>query len=160
MAEADAAIGRTVERYVAAWNEPDAVKRAELLQRLLTDVGEALTSSPDLHQTLQQVADICVPELADWCAVSMPDEHDRLQTVAVAHSDPAKVALAKRLRSAVGIDEPGGAAQVYRDGVPLLANDILYITDNKGRRTSMTVLEKVALFGAGITSALIYAGVR
>ena len=44
--------------------------------------------------------------------------------------------------------------------VVLLPNDILYITDNKGKRTTMTVLEKVALFGAGITSALVYAGVR
>jgi polysaccharide export outer membrane protein len=44
--------------------------------------------------------------------------------------------------------------------IALLPNDILYITDNKGRRVSMTILEKVALFGAGITTALIYAGVR
>lgn len=103
-----------------------AAKRAELVQRLLGDVGEALASSQDVHATLEQVADICVPELADWCAVSMPDEHHRIQTVAVAHSDPEKVALAERFaeRSAVSIDEPGGTAQVYRDGTPLLVNDI------------------------------------
>src|SRR5581483_6779957 len=44
--------------------------------------------------------------------------------------------------------------------VALMANDILYITDNKGRRLSLTALEKITLFGAGITSALVYAGVR
>lgn len=44
--------------------------------------------------------------------------------------------------------------------VALLPNDILYVTDNKGRRVSMTLLEKLGIFGAGITSALIYAGVR
>jgi protein involved in polysaccharide export with SLBB domain len=44
--------------------------------------------------------------------------------------------------------------------VALLPNDILYITDNKGRRLSLTALEKITLFGAGITSALVYAGVH
>ena len=42
--------------------------------------------------------------------------------------------------------------------VPLIANDILYIPDNKGRRLGMAALEKILLFGttAGAT-ALIYA---
>ena len=44
--------------------------------------------------------------------------------------------------------------------VALLPNDILYITDNKGRRLTLTALEKITLFGAGITSALVYAGVH
>jgi polysaccharide biosynthesis/export protein len=46
------------------------------------------------------------------------------------------------------------------EDVALLPNDILYITDNKGRRLSLTALEKVTIFGAAIASALIYAGVR
>ena len=44
--------------------------------------------------------------------------------------------------------------------IPLMPNDILYITDNKGRRLTMTTLEKIFILGAGITSALIYAGVH
>jgi polysaccharide biosynthesis/export protein len=43
---------------------------------------------------------------------------------------------------------------------PLLANDILYVPDNKGRRMTLGVLEKIAVFGAGASTALIYAGVR
>jgi polysaccharide export outer membrane protein len=43
---------------------------------------------------------------------------------------------------------------------PLLANDILYVPDNKGRRMTLGALEKVLAFGAGASSALIYAGVR
>lgn len=42
----------------------------------------------------------------------------------------------------------------------LMANDILYVPDNKGRRLTLGVLEKVAVFGAGASTALIYAGVR
>lgn len=46
------------------------------------------------------------------------------------------------------------------EDVALMPNDILYITDNKGRRLSMTALEKITVFGVGLTSALVYAGVR
>ena len=43
---------------------------------------------------------------------------------------------------------------------PLLANDILYVPDNKGRRMTLGALEKVLAFGAGAGTAAIYAGVR
>ncbi|MGA3043174.1 MAG: polysaccharide biosynthesis/export family protein [Bryobacteraceae bacterium] len=42
----------------------------------------------------------------------------------------------------------------------LLANDILYVPDNKGRRMTLGALEKIMAFGAGAGTALIYAGVR
>ncbi len=38
----------------------------------------------------------------------------------------------------------------------LLANDILYVPDNKGRRMTIGALEKVLAFGAGAGTALIY----
>jgi protein involved in polysaccharide export with SLBB domain len=44
--------------------------------------------------------------------------------------------------------------------VPLLPNDILYIPDNKRARLSVGTLEKLLLVGGGVTSALVYAGVR
>lgn len=43
---------------------------------------------------------------------------------------------------------------------PLLANDILYVPDNKHRRATFSALEKVLLFASGISTALIYASVR
>jgi polysaccharide export outer membrane protein len=43
---------------------------------------------------------------------------------------------------------------------PLLANDILYVPDNKSRRMTLGALEKVLAFGAGAGTALIYAGIR
>ncbi len=40
--------------------------------------------------------------------------------------------------------------------VPLLANDIFYIPDRSGKRLALSVLEKVVLFGTGISTAFIY----
>src|ERR1039457_1354570 len=39
---------------------------------------------------------------------------------------------------------------------PLLANDILYVPDNKGRRMTLGALEKVLLVGSGLGAAAIY----
>lgn len=47
-------------------------KRAELAQRLLADAGAALASAVDFEQTLQHVADLAVPAVADWCAIYTP----------------------------------------------------------------------------------------
>jgi PAS domain S-box-containing protein len=104
-----------------------AVKRAELAQRLLAQASDVLNSSLELQETLQQVADLCVPDLADWCTVRLPDEQRRLlQSVAVSHADPAKVALAwsTRERYPVSLDDPGGIAQVFREAKPLWVNGI------------------------------------
>lgn len=39
--------------------------------------------------------------------------------------------------------------------VPLLANDILYIPDNSGRRTAITILERAVLFGTTATATAV-----
>ena len=57
-----------------------------------------LASSLDYEQTLKRVARLAVPWLADWCAVDLPDEHGGIEQVALAHADPAKVAMAEELR--------------------------------------------------------------
>lgn len=44
--------------------------------------------------------------------------------------------------------------------VPLLADDIVYIPDKKGRRATIGALEKLLIFGSAIGAAAIYAGLR
>jgi polysaccharide export outer membrane protein len=44
--------------------------------------------------------------------------------------------------------------------VPLLANDILYVPDNKKRRLTLTTLDKVLMLAGGIGAAGIYAATR
>jgi polysaccharide export outer membrane protein len=39
--------------------------------------------------------------------------------------------------------------------VPLLADDVLYIPDNKGRRMTMTMIDRIATFGAGTVSGML-----
>jgi PAS domain S-box-containing protein len=101
-------------------------QRAELAQRLLARAGAALSSSLNYEWTLQEVAELAVPELADWCGVSIPDRHGVIKQVAVAHTDPDKVAFARELgeRYPSRVSDEGGSAQVLRDGMSQLIPEI------------------------------------
>jgi PAS domain S-box-containing protein len=102
------------------------VKRAELAQRLLSEAGKALSSSLDYQQTLRRVAELAVPELADWCGVTLRGEGDVLEQVAVAHADPRKVDMARALgeRYPTRIDAPIGIGEVIRTGVARLMPEL------------------------------------
>ena len=74
-----------------------AIKRAELRERLLSEATAELSRSLDYESTLR-VAEVAVPSLADWCSVSLPGAGQAVE-VAIAHTDPEKVALGRRLRA-------------------------------------------------------------
>jgi PAS domain S-box-containing protein len=68
-------------------------RRLQLLAR-----AAALLDSPlDLDATLQQVTDLAIGDLADWCAVDLQTERRVTPRAAVAHRDPAMVSLAHLL---------------------------------------------------------------
>ena len=94
--------------------------------RFLADVGEALASSLDYETTLKTVANLAVPDIADWCAVDIVDEQGALQRLAVAHVDPSKLHLAETLRARYPEprDASGGVWQVIRSGLPTMMADI------------------------------------
>jgi GAF domain-containing protein len=107
------ACGQAIRRIRAA---AEAAERAQQL-RFLADATAELSRSLDYRSTLSKVATLCVPELADWCAVGVV-ERDTLTTLAVAHVDPEKVAWAWELqqRYPPDPDAANGAPNVVRTG--------------------------------------------
>jgi PAS domain S-box-containing protein len=91
-------------------------KRAELAQRLLAEASDALASSLDYESTLQRIAEVAVPNFADWCGLDVPGRDGFAELVAIAHRDPDKVALARRMRARypVPLDREQGIAAVMR----------------------------------------------
>ena len=73
-------------------------KRAEIAQRMLAKAGEELAASLDYESTLKRVAQMAVPNFADWCAVSLLLPDGSFDPVAVAHVDPEKVRMAQELQ--------------------------------------------------------------
>ncbi len=101
-------------------------KDAELRQRFLAEAGQLLATSLDYEQTLERVARMIVPGLADWCGIEMVDEQGESHQVAVAHVDPDKVQLAHDLRRRYPTDPdaPTGVPAILRGGPAELYTDI------------------------------------
>jgi PAS domain S-box-containing protein len=115
----------SVSLIVSVIEDLTEVKRAELAQRVLAEAGQELSSSLDYERTLQRVAELAVPRLADWCAVAMR-EGDLLPLVALAHVDIGKVARVRdfEARHPVHLGDPARAAEVVRSGEALLIPEI------------------------------------
>ncbi len=95
------------------------VKRAELAQRLLAEAGQELSSSLDYEKTLQQVARLAVPVLADWCGVVMRGDGDALRQVAMARADADNVTNACEFVT--------GAAEVIETGRADVTTDVIVV---------------------------------
>ena len=108
------------------WKDTTDKKRAEETIHYLTRASEILASSLEYEKTVQSLADLIVPRLADWCAVDLAELPNRLRRIAVAHVDPAKVAWAHELnmRYPVKLSDPSGVGNVLRTGKPELHADI------------------------------------
>ncbi len=76
-----------------------ARERAELGQRLLVEAGRLLGDTIEPGPVLQQVAELTIPGLADWCGIDLPGTGGSIELAAVAHLDREKIALAHRLRA-------------------------------------------------------------
>src|SRR4029079_14917577 len=63
-------------------------KRAELAQRFLARSADVLASSLDPDQLLVEIANLAVPEIADWCSVEVLTEAGLLERKALAHVQP------------------------------------------------------------------------
>jgi PAS domain S-box-containing protein len=92
----------------------------------LAAASNVLASSLEESETLQGLADLAVPRLADWCSIDTLDEDGSIRLVAVAHVDPAKVELALDIRRRYPPDPDSeiGMPQVLRTGQPFLMEEI------------------------------------
>ena len=96
--------------------------RARRRLALLASVGPILYSPLDYEATLERIARLAIPELADWCLVDIVEEDGSVNQLAAAHADPAKEDLLRELwaHRRFGEDAPGTVARVLRTGRPVL----------------------------------------
>ncbi len=125
---------------VAAWDERgphgEDVDRERLAltaleaaaERLsfLAEASEVLAASLKVDETLERIANLAVPRLADWCAIDMLGADGAIELVAVAHVDPSKVELARDLRRRYPPDPDAttGTPNVLRTGRSELIEEI------------------------------------
>ena len=72
--------------------------RVEEVRQFLAEAGRALVSSLDCRTTLESVAHLAVPVLADWVVIDVRGAEPGSHTAAVAYVDPQKEPLARELQ--------------------------------------------------------------
>ncbi|HZU96934.1 MAG TPA: ATP-binding protein [Planctomycetota bacterium] len=104
-----------------------AAEAAQQRTSFLLEASALLSSSLDFEETLQRLAQLAVPRMADWCGIELATAPGKpTEQLAVAHVDPAKVALARDLRRRWPPDPEArtGVPQVIRTGRPELYAEI------------------------------------
>ena len=69
-------------------NEED-IQHYEQSQHLhfLSHASKVLSSSLDYKMTLQTIANLAVPHIADWCAIDMLAEDGSIEQLVIAHAE-------------------------------------------------------------------------
>ena len=98
------------------------VEAARQRQTMLAEASVELAASLDVQTTLETLARLVVPHLADWCVIDLLEDDGSIQTAVVTHTDQTKEQLGWDIVRRFPIDPqaPGGTAAVLRTREPEL----------------------------------------
>jgi PAS domain S-box-containing protein len=120
---------------------------------VLIETGRVLTKSLDYETTLQNVAQLVVPALADWCVVDLVQE-GHLKPVAAMHTEREKIELIHKLRRQYPqqINNRIGAPNVVRTGQAELYK---HITDEHFQQVASDPEHLAILRGLKLRSGVV-----
>lgn len=106
-----------IDGVVITFTDIQNIKQSEQHLRYISDASTILSSSLEYKTTHSNVARISVPEIADWCTISMKTENG-IEQLAVMHKDPEKIKWAEELNKKRPTDpnEKTGVPNVLRTG--------------------------------------------
>jgi signal transduction histidine kinase len=112
--------------YDAERRARSEAERAQHRVSFLAEASTLLAASLDYRETLQAVAQLAVPHLADWCVVDLADETGMLTRLATAHVDPEQAEVSRELerRWPAQPGDPAGPYSVMRTGASELAPEL------------------------------------
>jgi PAS domain S-box-containing protein len=85
----------------------------------MAEAVAVLSSTLDTDEAARRLASLAVPRLADYCTVHLKSADGTINNVALAHSDPDRLALALKVRAMrppTSADAPTGPPRVIREG--------------------------------------------
>ena len=130
--------------------ERQARQRAEYLAR----AGALLAESLNPTATLEQVARLAVPDLADWAFVELLQPGGQITREVIVHRDPARELWVRTLAEQYPLDPdaPHGSANVIRTGEPELVPEI---TDELLQAAAIDAEHLQILRRVGFRSAMV-----
>jgi len=129
-------------------------RQREQANSLLAEAGRVLAESLDYRITLNTVAHLAVPALADWCSVLVKTSDGTLETLAVAHADVEREQAAREMvaRYPNAPDTPTGASRVVSTGRSEVYTDV---SDEMLSTVARDATHLVMLRKIGMRSAMI-----
>ena len=109
----------------AIFRDESEAKHKARQQQLLAELGHELAKSLEYETVFRTIAELTVPALADWAVVDLRQAGGEITRLAVAHGDPEKQALARRLHDR-SHELPSGSdsvRRVIRTEQPILVED-------------------------------------
>ncbi len=137
------------QRDITMTRQADEIlRRSEWQQRFLSTASGILSSSLDAKKILTTLAQITVPDFADWCGIDLVESDGSINRLAIVHTDPQKVEWGFELSQKYPAypDIKGGVGAVIKTGkpelIPFISDDILraYAVDEE-HYTVLTKLE-------------------
>ncbi len=141
-----------VRIYTVVLRDVTERKRIERAQHFLAEAGAVLSESLDYERTLESIARLAVPMLADWCVLYVRDG-DVVRRLQVVHIDPEKEALLRRLQPfPLGGRDPHPALRVIETGEAEFLSEIPsdFLESVSGDEEHFAVLHEL-----GVSSAVI-----
>ncbi|MHB8419756.1 MAG: GAF domain-containing sensor histidine kinase [Myxococcales bacterium] len=154
LAGAAAIVATVAALAIALVRRGRALAEKERRATFLAEASRTLVEELGYEATLNKVARLVVPAIADWCSFTAIDESGLLRRVAVVHRDPGKQRLAEdyALRFPPTSHRPGAAhsSVVAGDGVL-----IPVVSDEELRRMAQSLEHLAAMRRLGASSSIV-----
>ncbi|HZQ10936.1 MAG TPA: GAF domain-containing protein, partial [Anaerolineae bacterium] len=144
--------------YESELNARAAAEQAAQRSEWLTKASHLLASSLEYEETLKQLAQLIVPELADWCQIHIAKDDGTAELLVLSHKDPQKVKWAQdygqEIRQYFTPDwnSPRGLPHVLRSG----ESEIYYdLPDEFLQRVTQNQMQYKILKNLGLSSVMI-----
>lgn len=123
-------------------------------QEFLSQASTLLSSSLDYQTTLIRVAKLAVPKFGDWCSIQLLTPDGEIESVAVEHTDPERVKLAKEFAVKYPTEKntSGGVNTVIQTGKSQFVSQV---TDELIRQTAVDQEQYEILKQLGLNSVMI-----
>jgi PAS domain S-box-containing protein len=116
---------RTLISIVGISRDSTEQRQLQEANRLLADASALLINALDYEAPLTTLAQLAVPQLADWCAVHLLQADGSIEQVALAPVETATLPEARDwLQHYLPLDDVAGLPAVLRSGEPKLVTDV------------------------------------
>jgi PAS domain S-box-containing protein len=137
-----------------AWLRERA-EQAEARSTFIAEAGTRLDRSLDFAETVETLARIPVPRLADWCAVYELADDGSIRQLAIAHADASKEKIGQEIdrQHPFQVDQKMEMGHVIRTGEPLRLGSAMFLPLRARNRTlgalAFATAESGRTFGSG-----------